>query len=166
MRWIRYFLLIVSLVVLQTALFPSLRIWDAAPDLLLVATIAVAYERGAETGAVFGFTSGLAIDCFLSSPFGISALAFALVGYGVGIFQSGLLRSSRWLTPVLGGVGGFVGGLVWVTIASIAGQEDLFVGTTLRILVVAALYDALVSFAVFPFARWAGGERDYASRSF
>ena len=42
MRWIRYFLLIVSLVVLQTALFPSLRIWDAGPDLLLVATIAVA----------------------------------------------------------------------------------------------------------------------------
>jgi rod shape-determining protein MreD len=164
MRWIRYFLLIVSLVVLQTALFPSLRVWGAAPDLLLVATVAVAYERGPETGAVFGFASGLAIDCFLSSPLGVSALAFSLVGYGVGVFQSGLVRSSRWMTPVLGGVGGLVGGFLWIGIASIAGQEDLFVSATFRILVLAAIYDALMALWIFPFARWACGDHDYAHR--
>lgn len=164
MRWIRYFLLIVSLVVLQTALFPSLRVWGAAPDLLLVATIAVAYERGPEPGAVFGFAAGLAIDCFLSSPLGVSALAFALMGYGVGVFQSGLVRASRWMAPLLGGVGGLVGGFLWICIASIAGQDGLFVPTTFRILVIAALYDALVAFPIFPFARWACGEREYAHR--
>ena len=164
MRWIRYFLLIISLVVLQTALFPSLRIWDAAPDLLLVATIAVAYERGAETGAVFGFVSGIAIDCFLSSPLGVSALAFALVGYGVGIFQSGLVRSTRWIAPILGGLGGLVGGFLWICIASIAGSEDLFTPTSFRILVIAALYDAIVAVVIFPFARWASGEHEYAHR--
>jgi rod shape-determining protein MreD len=164
MRWIRYFLLIVSLVVLQTALFPSLRVFDVGPDLLLVATIAVAYERGAETGAVFGFVSGIAIDCFLSSPLGVSALSFALVGYGVGVFQSGLVRSSRWMAPILGGVGGFVGGVLWVLIAALAGQEDLFVATTMRTLVIAAIYDALAAFVVFPFARWASGDHDLAHR--
>jgi len=164
MRWIRYFLLIISLVVLQTALFPSLRIWDAAPDLLLVATIAVAYERGAETGAVFGFVSGIAIDCFLSSPLGVSALAFSLVGYGVGIFQSGLVRSTRWIAPILGGLGGLVGGFLWICIASISGSEDLFTPTSFRILVIASLYDALVAIVIFPFARWASGEHEYAHR--
>jgi rod shape-determining protein MreD len=164
MRWIRYFLLLVSLVVLQTALFPSLRVWDAAPDLLLVATIAVAYERGPETGAVFGFVAGIAIDCFLSSPLGVSALAFALVGYGVGIFQSGLVRSSRWLTPLLGGIGGLVGNLLWIGIATVTGQEGLFTATSLRIVVVAAAYDALVALVIFPFARWACGEPEYAHR--
>lgn len=164
MRWIRYFLLIVSLVVLQTALFPSLRVWDAAPDLLLVATIAVAYERGPETGAVFGFVSGLAIDCFLSPPLGASALAFALVGYGVGVFQSGLVRSTRWIAPILGGLGGLVGGFLWICIASIAGREGLFTPETIRILVTAAVYDALVAIVIFPFARWASGEHEYAHR--
>jgi rod shape-determining protein MreD len=164
MRWIRYFLLIVSLVVLQTALFPSLRVFGAAPDLLLVATIAVAYERGAETGAVFGFAAGVAIDCFLSSPMGVSALSFALVGYGVGVFQSGLVRSTRWMTPILGGIGGFVGGFLWICIASIAGREGLFVPGTFRILVIASVYDALVAFPIFPFARWACGEPDFAHR--
>lgn len=164
MRWIRYFLLIVSLVVLQTALFPSLRVLGAAPDLLLVATIAVAYERGADAGAVFGFVGGLAIDCFLASPLGVSALTFSLVGYGVGVFQSGLLRSSRWIAPILGGVGGLVGGALWVTVAAIAGQDDLFTGHSARIVAVAALYDAVVAFWVFPFAHWACATHDLAHR--
>lgn len=164
MRWLRYFLLIVSLVVLQTALFPSLKVWDTAPDLLLVATIAVAYERGAETGAVFGFCGGIVVDCFLSSPLGVSALAFSLVGYGVGVFQSGLVRSTRWMAPVLGGLGGLVGATLWVVIASIVGTESLFDVTTLRAVLVASLYDALVAVAIFPFARWASGEHEYARR--
>ena len=164
MRWIRCFLLIVSLVVLQTALFTSLRVFGVGPDLLLVATIAVAYERGAEAGAVFGFVSGLAIDCFLSSPLGVSALTFALVGYGIGVFQSGLIRSSRWMAPVLGGIGGLVGGILWVVIAALAGQEDLFVAGTVRILLIASLYDALVAVVIFPFARWAVGDHDFSRR--
>lgn len=164
MRWLRYFLVIVSLVVLQTALFPDLRIFGAAPDLLLVATAAVGYERGAERGAGFGFVTGLAIDSFLASPFGISALSFALVGYAVGVFQSGLLRSSRWMAPVLGGLAGLVGGTLWVLIAAIAGQDDLLSGASVRIVVIAAVYDALLAILVFPFVRWACGDREFAHR--
>jgi len=164
MRAIRYFLLVVTLVVLQTALFPSLRVWGAAPDLLLVATIAVAYERGPQAGAVFGFAGGLAIDCFLASPLGVSALAFTLVGYGVGVFQGGLVRSSRWMAPLFGGLGGLVGGFLWIVIATVAGQDGLFTGVAVRTVLVAAAYDALVALLVFPFARWACGEPDYAHR--
>ena len=164
MRWLRYFLVIVSLVVLQTALFPDLRVFGAVPDLLLVATIAVGYERGPEAGAVFGFVSGLAVDCFLSSPLGVSALAFALVGYGVGLFQSGLLRSSRWIAPILGGVGGLIGGALWVVIAAVAGQDELISGYSARIVVLAAIYDAVLAFLIFPFVHWACGNHDLARR--
>ena len=89
MRWLRYFLVILSLVVLQTALFPHLRVFGAVPDLLLVATAAVGYERGAEGGAVFGFVSGLAIDCFLASPLGVDA--GAVTGFSAG----GVCKSSN-----------------------------------------------------------------------
>ncbi|MEI8001549.1 MAG: rod shape-determining protein MreD [Actinomycetes bacterium] len=164
MRWLRWFLVVLTLVVLQTAVFPSLRVAGAAPDLLLVATVAVAFYRGAEVGSVFGFVAGLTIDCFLSSHFGISALAFCLVGFGVGVFQSGMLRSSRLVAPVLAGVGGLLGGGLWVVIAAIAGQDDLFVGHTIGVLIVAALYDALISFAVFPFVHWAAGDPEPARR--
>lgn len=164
MRWLRYFLVIVTLVVLQTTLFPELRVFGAVPDLLLVAAIAVGYERGPEAGAVFGFAGGLAIDCFLSSPLGVSALAFALVGYGVGIFQSGLLRSSRWIAPVLGGIGGLIGGALWVVIAALAGQDELIDGYSARIVAIAAIYDAVMALLIFPFVHWACGNHDLARR--
>jgi len=54
--------------------------------------------------------------------------------------------------------------MVWVLIAALAGQEDLFVAGTLRTLVIAAGYDALVAFLIFPFARWACGDHDLAHR--
>ena len=164
MRWLRYFLVILTLVVLQTALFPELRVFGAVPDLLLVAAVAVGYERGPEAGAVFGFVGGLAIDCFLSSPLGVSALTFALVGYGVGVFQSGLLRSSRWIAPVLGGIGGLVGGALWVVIAAVAGQDELITGYTARVVVIAAVYDAVMALLIFPFVHWACGNHDRARR--
>jgi rod shape-determining protein MreD len=164
MRWLRYFLVLLTLVVLQTTVFPDLRVFGAVPDLLLVATIAVGYERGPDAGAVFGFVGGLAVDCFLSSSFGVSALAFALVGYGVGVFQSGLLRSSRFIAPVLGGIGGLVGGALWVVIAAVAGKNDLITGYSARIVVIAAVYDALLALLIFPFVHWACGNHDLARR--
>jgi len=164
MRWLRYFLVLLTLVVLQTTVFPDLRVFGAVPDLLLVATIAVGYERGPDAGAVFGFVGGLAVDCFLSSSFGVSALAFALVGYGVGVFQSGLLRSSRFIAPVLGGIGGLVGGALWVVIAAVAGKDDLITGYSARIVVIAAVYDALLALLIFPFVHWACGNHDLARR--
>lgn len=164
MRVLRWFLLILTLVVVQTALVPSLRVLDAGPDLLLVATIAAAYHRGAEVGAGFGFLAGLTVDCFLSSPFGVSALAFCLVGFGVGVFQSGMLRSGRFVAPVLAGVGGLVGGALWVVVAAVAGQDDLLTGHSLTVVLVASVYDALLAFLVFPFTHWAVGDPDPARR--
>ena len=164
MQWVRYFLVVLTLGVHQTTVFPDLRVFGAVPDLLLVATIAVGYQRGPEAGAVFGFVGGLAVDCFLSSPFGVSALAFSLVGYGVGVFQSGLLRSSRWIAPVLGGIGGLVGGALWVVIAAVAGKDDLITGYSARIVALAAIYDALLAVVIFPFVHWACGNHDLARR--
>ena len=75
-RRLRLVLVVVTLVVLETTLFRHLKIFDALPSLCLVATAAVAYEEGPQSGALFGFLSGMAIDMFLSTPLGLSALAY------------------------------------------------------------------------------------------
>lgn len=72
----------------QTGLAPHLALRGVAPDVLLVAVAAVAAGRGARSGAAFGFAAGLGADLFLATPLGTSALAYTLVGHGVG-------RSSR-----------------------------------------------------------------------
>jgi rod shape-determining protein MreD len=155
---IRLGLLIVTGVVLQTTLFPDVRVLGVAPDVGLVLTIAVAYRAGPETGAICGFANGIAIDLFLQTPFGLSALVFAFVGYGIGIVQSGLVHQSRWAPLVLGGLGGLAGGLLFVVIGGLIGQEQLVALRSLRVIVLAGGYDAVLALAVFPLAKWATGE--------
>jgi rod shape-determining protein MreD len=148
--------LVLAVVVLQTTLFSAgLRVFGVVPDLGLVLTVAVAFYLGPERGAAFGFLTGLAVDLFLSTPLGLSALSFALVGYGVGFVQDGLVRSPRWVAPIMGGLGGLAGGVLFVAIAAVAGQEQLLTLSSVRIVVIAGAYDALIALAVFPVARWA-----------
>ncbi len=164
MRRLRLFLVVVMLVVLQTSVFPHLRVFGAMPDLCLVATVAIAYEEGPDLGALFGFASGLAIDLFLETPLGVSALSFAIVGFIVGVLQSGMLRPSSWVSPFLGGIGGLAGGTLFVLIASIAGQDQLLALRSVKIVIVAALYDALLAPLIFPIARWAASDADALPR--
>ncbi len=51
----------------------------AAPDLLLLATAAVAATVPGRGAVAFGFAAGLAADLFLITPFGLSAAAFTAV---------------------------------------------------------------------------------------
>jgi rod shape-determining protein MreD len=139
-------------------------VFGAAPDLCLLATVAVAYEDGPDTGAMFGFFSGLATDLFLASPLGVSALTFAIIGYLVGVFQSGLLRPSGWVAPMLGGLAGLAGGALFVVVASIAGEDGLLNGHSVKIIVVAAIYDALLAPLIFPIGRWAAHDPDALPR--
>jgi rod shape-determining protein MreD len=153
-------LLIVAVVVLQTTLFSAgLRIFGVAPDLGLVLTVGIAYYQGPDRGAAFGFAMGLALDLFLTTPLGLSALSFALVGYGIGVVEGGLVRSSRWIAPIMGGLGGLAGGVLFVGVGALAGREEFLTTSSARIILVASAYDALLAFVIFPIARWASRER-------
>lgn len=157
MSWnvrLRLALLVVGTVLLQTELFPDLRVFGVVPDLGLVATIAVAFRIGPDHGAIYGFANGLAIDIFLQTPLGLSALSFAIVGYGVGIVQTGLSREPRFAAVLFGGVGGLAGGFLFVALAALTGEDQVIAVRTIYIVVLAAIYDALLAFALFPVARW------------
>ena len=65
------------------------------------------------------------------------------------------MRESRLLPVILGGVGGLVGGTIFVVVGGIAGQSGYLTLTSVRIVLVAAIYDAVVAPLVFPFVRWA-----------
>lgn len=154
-RQLRLVLLLVVTVLLQVAVFPRLEILDAAPAVALVATAAIGYRSGPESGLLFGFAAGLLVDLFLETPLGLSALAYSITGYIVGLVESGLIRASIWITPLIGGMAGLLGGLIFVTVGILAGQDQLMTARTLTIVFVSALYDAVLSPVVFPFATWA-----------
>jgi len=159
-RRLRLGLLVLGVVVLQTTLFTHLRLDGVAPDVGLVAVLAVAYEEGTETGVLFGFITGLAVDLFLATPLGLSALSFALTGYAVGVFQSGMVRTTPRLAPLLGGLGGLLGGLVFIGVGAMVGQSGFLSSHSLRAVLIAAAYDALIAVAIFPVARRAARSHD------
>ena len=66
---------------------------------------------------------GLAIDLFLTTPLGLSALSFAITGYAVGVFQAGHGAHDpvRW-PRCSAGSAGFFGGLVFLTVGAVVGQ--------------------------------------------
>jgi rod shape-determining protein MreD len=83
--------LVVALVA-QIAFVADLRIVGAVGDLMLVVTVAAALTGGPDRGAAYGFFSGLTFDLVLDSPFGLSALTYAVIGYGVGLVCGVLFR--------------------------------------------------------------------------
>jgi rod shape-determining protein MreD len=68
-------------VLLQTTLFAQVRLFDVAPDLVMLTVIAVARRLDAEPAVLLGFTSGLAMDLLGSSPLGLRALVLTLIAY-------------------------------------------------------------------------------------
>ena len=75
---------LLAAILLQTALAPHLRLLGAYPDFALIIVVCVALVKGAETGAVFGFLTGLISAIALMEPFGLSAFVFVLIGYLAG----------------------------------------------------------------------------------
>jgi rod shape-determining protein MreD len=148
-RILRLSLLIVLVVIVQVSVFPHLRIAGVAPDLGLIVAIAVGVQFGPEAGALAGFAAGFGYDLFLETPLALNALTYALVGYGVGVVTSGLLRAPRYLPVVLVLLGALAGGLVLIGIGVLAGVESVKGVHGIETISIAAVYDALLAPIVF-----------------
>lgn len=136
----------------ETTFFPHVRLFGVVPDVLVLAVVAVAAREGAEVGAAFGFAAGVLIDLFLEVPVGLSALSYTLVGYAIGTMQTGLMRSSWWLAPLLGGVGSLAAGTIFVLGGVILGQDHLLAVRSFVVIPSRAVYDAGLALLVFPLA--------------
>ena len=75
---------LLTAVAAAAGLAPHLAVRGVAPDVVLVAVVAVALASGQRTGAAFGFAAGLGADVFLATPLGTSALAYTLLGHTLG----------------------------------------------------------------------------------
>lgn len=149
MRIWRVVAILTLTVVVQVVLFPHVRLAGRVPDLGLVLAVAVAFDHGPEEGAVVGFLAGLGFDLFLSTPLGLTALAYGLTAYAVGVLQGGMLRAPRWFTPMIGFLGGIGGGLLFVGIGLLAGVDGVHGNRAFATVALAAIYDGLLAPFVF-----------------
>ncbi len=125
--WLKAAVVIALSLLFQETVLTQVVILGAHPDLMIVLPVTAGIVAGAEVGSVVGFFAGAAADLLLSTPFGLSAFVFALVGYGIGAFVNSPLGHDLYNARLSGsGLGSVVGTLVFAVVASIIGQPGSF----------------------------------------
>ncbi|MGH9123545.1 MAG: rod shape-determining protein MreD [Acidimicrobiales bacterium] len=166
---IRLAAILLLALLLQTTVVPDLRVLGVCPDLMLLCTVCAGLVGGPELGGVVGFGAGLIIDLFLTTtPLGLSALAFSIVGYGVGSLRRTVLQEGWLLAPAAALVGSSAGVLIFVMAGVMVGQSQLtsvgwpYIGKTALLV---GLMNAIIATPVCRVVAWAatGARRGMAS---
>lgn len=122
MTRIRLPLVVFVALALHLSLFLDTRVGDAHPRVLLLMAIAAGFLAGPERGALVGFGLGVLADLFVQTPFGLSALTYALVGFAVGGLQSGIIRAAWWIPSLTAMVASFAGVVAYALLGALIGQ--------------------------------------------
>jgi len=77
-------LIVLVNIVIQSTIFPYIRIYDIQPNSMLIIVVIYGILRGDVEGGIFGFFSGLLVDVFFAKYIGLNALLGMLVGYFCG----------------------------------------------------------------------------------
>lgn len=162
-----------AVLVVQTALASDLRIDAIAPDFMLLFAICGGIVAGPEAGAGIGFFAGLLADLSLSStPIGLTAFSWCLVGWAVGSLRSWVMPDSRLLQPVVAAAATVAGLLVFLAVGDIVGHHELVApgrAWLVRLVVIESAWNALLvvpaSAAVGWLARGSAGADRLARRN-
>ena len=155
-------LLTFAVLVVQVGVVSDLEAFEAIGDVVLLLAIAVGSVGGADRGATYGFAAGLAHDLLLDTPFGLSALVYALVGYGVGAAYGWVLQPRWWFHLVAAFVGGVLAVVLAVGVTSLLGSSYAG-GEVVRIAGVVAAWNVGLMLPARRLAQWAVGD-DRAQR--
>ncbi|HTJ77311.1 MAG TPA: rod shape-determining protein MreD [Acidimicrobiales bacterium] len=140
--------MLLAALLLQTSVLARMRIFGVMPDFMLLLAVAGGITAGPIRGATLGFASGMLIDLFLPTPLGLSALVFTFVGYGVGVANTGVLRSA-WYIPVLTAAAACIAGeILYALIGSVLGEPMLTAHLVTIALVVGVTNGVLAPVAV------------------
>lgn len=143
--------LVVVALVLQVAVLPRFA-WDGiVPNFCLLVVVAAALVRGPSFAATLGFFAGLLLD--LAPPAdhvaGRWALALVVVGFVAGLMRQDTRPSASTVVATVA-VSSFVGTSVYALTGVVLGDGVAGSGDVARVIVVALLWDVLLTPLVLP----------------
>jgi rod shape-determining protein MreD len=145
------FLLVSLALVLQVSLFPHFAWQGVVPNLCLLVVVGAALTRGPQAAVLLGFLAGVALD--LAPPAdhvaGRWALALVVVGYVAGRVRQDVKPTA---VAVVGTVAAssFIGTSVFAITGLVLQDPVLDVGQLLPVIVVAVVWDVLLTPFVLP----------------
>jgi rod shape-determining protein MreD len=153
---IRTSLILVIALTIQLGMASRLELFGVQGDLILLVAICGGIAAGPDRGAAIGFAAGLTYDLFLTTPFGLSALTYAIVAYLVGGLQDSVLRASWWI-PVLTATAASMAGVILYGVFGTVLGEDLIGVELVRVAVIVGLLNTIAAPVVVKAMRWATG---------
>lgn len=143
--------LVAVALVLQVAVFPNLAWQGIVPNFCLLVIVAAALVRGPSFAATLGFFAGLLLD--LAPPadhvVGRWALALVVVGYVAGLMRQDTRASATTVVATVA-VSSLLGTSVYALTGIILGDTVAGSGDLARVIVVALLWDVLLTPLVLP----------------
>jgi rod shape-determining protein MreD len=152
---VRVPLVVVTALVVHLSLLTRVHVAGVMPDLMLLLAIAGGITGGAVPGAVLGFVSGMVVDVFLETPLGLSGLVFSVVGYSVGVAQTGILRSSWWIPMLTAFVASAAGAMLFALAGAVVGATPIDTRHLLVVVAVVGLTNALLAPLAVRLVAWA-----------
>lgn len=143
-RRLRVVAVAIAAVVVQHGLMPDLTIFGVHPDILLLLTVVVGITGGADRGAVAGFAAGLATDIFLTTPLGLSAMAYAIAGYLIGLAAVDA-DDLPWTIGGFAALGTAVGVTLYVVLAGLLSDFSTGSGRWLQVTFILAILNSLLA---------------------
>ncbi|MGH2812917.1 MAG: rod shape-determining protein MreD [Actinomycetota bacterium] len=152
-RFVLLALLVVTAVILQSALLSRIRLFGVAPDVIALTVIALAILEGPFVGAASGFGGGVLRDVLLETPAGLSSISYLTVGYAVGSIRP-YVQSTSVLVPIAAvGLGTLASGAFYVLLTFLLGGPPEPLERVARVVGLTAVYNALLTPIFFPLIR-------------
>ncbi len=138
----------------------DLRIGGAHPDLIIGLAVTAGLAGGIRAREPSsGSSSGLAIDLFLPTPFGLSALVGVAVGAAAGqLVAAGVDRTNRFFVPGVAVLGSAIGVIMFAVLGALLGQPDMFTVGLGAVVGVVALVNGILAYALLWACNWAFGQ--------
>ena len=137
--------------VLQVSLFPHFAWQGIVPNLCLLVVVGAALTRGPQFAVVLGFLAGVALDLAPPADHVAGRWALALVGVG---YLAGRVRQDVKPTAVAVvatvAASSFIGTSIFAITGMVLQDPLLDVGAVLQVILVAVLWDVLLTPFVLP----------------
>ena len=101
MRYLKWPILFVACFILQTSFVPSLAVFGAKPDLIMIILFFFSIRYGVMPGLFMGFLLGLTQDLYSPAILGQNALTKTLVGACIGLFNEKLMRTDPIVKTII-----------------------------------------------------------------
>jgi len=107
MKFLLSIIIIFLLVILQSSLYPYLKICNAFPNLILILVLILSILKGYKKSLVWVLFGGFLLDVYsFNNPLGTSILSLLLISYLAYFFSQNIFKKTSIFSVILIGIGG------------------------------------------------------------